>query len=239
MSQFQSTHSLRSATNNTGARGNELEVSIHALLTECDPSASLSRFVLARFNPRTPYGVRPRRAETMTSTTAFQSTHSLRSATEKSGNHDIDYGVSIHALLTECDLNLTETRQKAAFQSTHSLRSATAVSTYENALDEVSIHALLTECDGGQQLNRTKVPVSIHALLTECDMGTACLMCRKMLFQSTHSLRSATRRHSGPHAGKTVSIHALLTECDFAAAFLLSFSPGFNPRTPYGVRRRY
>ena len=151
---------------------------------------------------------------------SFQSTHSLRSATEKSGNHDIDYGVSIHALLTECDLNLTETRQKAAFQSTHSLRSATAVSTYENALDEVSIHALLTECDLPGRKKKTTTKSFNPRTPYGVRLTNRVYSLTKLTFQSTHSLRSATAFQSVATQVEGVSIHALLTECDELADVL-------------------
>ena len=81
-----------------------------------------------------------------------------------------------------------------------------------------------------------------------------------LMFQSTHSLRSATRDILAPVFGHTVSIHALLAECDFLIAELgrahvvsihallaecdNSELPDciivlcFNPRTPCGVRRQ-
>ena len=78
-------------------------VSIHALLAECD-ILSIRYFV-----ERTP----------------FQSTHSLRSATND-GHRQFSYTfVSIHALLAECDFNIHKVK----------------------GFEEVSIHALLAECD--------------------------------------------------------------------------------------------
>ena len=56
------------------------------------------------------------------------------------------------------------------------------------------------------------------------------------LFQSTHSLRSATLRPSGAPPHGKVSIHALLAECDGAWERLLRTRSRFNPRTPCGVR---
>ena len=56
------------------------------------------------------------------------------------------------------------------------------------------------------------------------------------MFQSTHSLRSATgalRIFLHPHL---VSIHALLAECDLVPCQLRMHVRGFNPRTPCGVR---
>ena len=103
------------------------EVSIHALLAECDlspPPEKLKRLkfqsthslrsatvrlwlisrLLYSFNPRTPCGVRRRKATYPHESGLFQSTHSLRSATR----------AGIGSGLRE------------QFQSTHSLRSATA-----------------------------------------------------------------------------------------------------------------
>ena len=101
---FQSTHSLRSATPRKKSSGVNGRVSIHALLAECDVNVNVNVNVPCgfnprtpcgvrldvneltqkqkRFNPRTPCGVRPARAFCPSSCTQFQSTHSLRSATE-------------------------------------------------------------------------------------------------------------------------------------------------------------
>ena len=81
------------------------DVSIHALLAECDPGSMLGRRVRRSFNPRTPCGVRPWVCEKMGGVDGFnprtpcgvrllletrflilvrfQSTHSLRSATRE------------------------------------------------------------------------------------------------------------------------------------------------------------
>ena len=125
--QFQSTHSLRSATCFSGIRKTCRKVSIHALLAECD---SL-------------------RMKQLVDVLAFQSTHSLRSATRSDGSPHPDHVVSIHALLAECDTAAWNRsgyllgfnprtpcgvrpgrsscqNPNLQFQSTHSLRSATA-----------------------------------------------------------------------------------------------------------------
>ena len=57
--------------------------------------------------------------------------------------------------------------------------------------------------------------VSIHALLAECDLLIRRYLAPEKLFQSTHSLRSAT---------------------GISACFLIIVR-GFNPRTPCGVRQ--
>ena len=123
---FQSTHSLRSATGRAGEKKTLMRVSIHALLAECDtptnrPQRGRGSFNprtpcgvrhaksgghrgQPRFNPRTPCGVRLNTEEEVVEEYVFQSTHSLRSATQ-----------------------MREKRYyKDMFQSTHSLRSATS-----------------------------------------------------------------------------------------------------------------
>ncbi len=57
-----------------------------------------------------------------------------------------------------------------------------------------------------------------------------------IMFQSTHSLRSATPTGDVPLRFEAVSIHALLAECDLYQLALSGYNIGFNPRTPCGVR---
>ncbi len=78
---FQSTHSLRSATGILKDALRVNNVSIHALLAECDRASSVRAESIQRFNPRTPCGVRP----------------------AKVASGALSYEVSIHALLAECD----------------------------------------------------------------------------------------------------------------------------------------
>ena len=103
------------------------EVSIHALLAECDLVSFGIVNVPHGFNPRTPCGVRPKTPILHYMYYAFQSTHSLRSATIERGSPSDNENVSIHALLAECDrLRIPPSSIPPEFQSTHSLRSATA-----------------------------------------------------------------------------------------------------------------
>ena len=190
-------------------------VSIHALLAECDTPAVKLLMHFAGFNPRTPCGVRRAVYRNLSIKLRFQSTHSLRSATEVScfywGKAAVSihallaecdllkarggniYAVSIHALLAECDsVRLQNRKANERFQSTHSLRSATSA------------------CGCGRQLR----PVSIHALLAECDSNANSFRLPALKFQSTHSLRSATVFRRLTLGAVLVSIHALLAECD-------------------------
>jgi len=152
-----------------------MHLSIHALLAECDntlsagiPSTSMY------FNPRTPYGVRRTSLTFIKCLTLFQSTHSIRSATR--------YRPVVTILKT--------------FQSTHSIRSATISPVAFPAYPaNISIHALHTECDWAREgLIKHQKAISIHALHTECDNFTSRASGARSVFQSTHSIRSATQR---------------------------------------------
>ena len=130
---------------------------------------------------------------TITATsTWFQSTHSLRSATRSQGRRQHQKDVSIHALLAECD--------GAADHIAWTFR--------------VSIHALLAECDG--KIRKGTAPRSCFNPRTPCGVrrwgrqhtagnasfnprtpcgvrpGTETGLSCADRFQSTHSLRSAT-----------------------------------------------
>ena len=100
---FQSTHSLRSATlRTTAVRG------LSACFNPRTPCGVRQRWTCARrfstgFNPRTPCGVRQLAVIEGYAMGAFQSTHSLRSATPRTGKMAVLLDVSIHALLAECD----------------------------------------------------------------------------------------------------------------------------------------
>ena len=123
---FQSTHSLRSATADKIIITEDGEVSIHALLAECDKFRQDGRAGKSGFNPRTPCGVRHELPLQYRVELLFQSTHSLRSAT---------YVFPFIAWFA------------GLFQSTHSLRSATGHAQFNDTVRVVSIHALLAECD--------------------------------------------------------------------------------------------
>ena len=84
-------------------------VSIHALLAECDLILARMQPRRGGFNPRTPCGVRLCHPGSASRSSWFQSTHSLRSATEASAPRRPRLKVSIHALLAECDATLPAT----------------------------------------------------------------------------------------------------------------------------------
>ena len=190
------------------------------------------------FNPRTPCGVRRDKIKGTGSAKMFQSTHSLRSAT-------------LATSLFGAYLKM--------FQSTHSLRSATKFRqdgragksgfnprtpcgvrlsplTGKDHDNFVSIHALLAECDG---FVSGDAPLSWgFNPRTPCGVrqDTVIFASENVLFQSTHSLRSATNPRLSGDDVVLVSIHALLAECDPTGPATRWTGTCFNPRTPCGVR---
>ena len=123
------------------------------------------------------------------------------------------------------------------FQSTHSLRSAT-IWLYGTCYNvSVSIHALLAECD--LLFPSTANRLSCFNPRTPCGVrpNRGGFTYSLSVFQSTHSLRSATKKVLYSNYRENVSIHALLAECDFRHAGFRHDDQSFNPRTPCGVRQ--
>ena len=169
---FQSTHSVRSATGTQGLSG---APTLH-------------------FNPRTPCGVRHNGIRLTFGPVIFQSTHSVRSATCFFCFRLLLLQISIHALRAECDVILHIILLSIAqFQSTHSVRSATRRYGNRRQARQISIHALRAECD--------ERDVSGHRHTQNFNPRTPCGVRRMSAhfirltsrFQSTHSVRSATR----------------------------------------------
>ena len=167
-------------------------VSIHALLAECDPRVFISWKTWTGFNPRTPCGVRPETSGNRFVSAGFQSTHSLRSATSRFRILARTAPVSIHALLAECDI--PQKRDKD-YQQSFNPRTPCGVRPVKWS------PPALSSCFNP----RTPCGVRhVNYILPEIGVQ----------FQSTHSLRSATKRASRHLLSCQVSIHALLAECD-------------------------
>ena len=198
----------------------------------------MSSRVPTDFNPDSTYINYPVIPQSLpTRLDAFQSTHSLRSATPEAGERGLVRAVSIHALLAECDVmsqfhlsrfNRFNPRTPCGvrhamlscagpcrrFQSTHSLRSATGYCWTRRQGLSVSIHALLAECD--EICNDYKNQQYGFNPRTPCGVRLSDWFspCPANQFQSTHSLRSATCFSGIRKTCRKVSIHALLAECD-------------------------
>ena len=105
------------------------EISIHAPLAGCDGSLPFPLPSAPDFNPRTPCGVRLRRATTFTSTQEFQSTHPLRGATGFYNRVPAPRRFQSTHPLRGATRNTSAQAVNFAFQSTHPLRGATQATT--------------------------------------------------------------------------------------------------------------
>ena len=100
---------------------NTLNISIHALREEGDPSSGIPLGVQRNFYPRPPRGGRPSTDETTTEPVVFLSTPSARRATGAGCSPDPAGSISIHALREEGD-HLPAGPQKPTTISIHALR---------------------------------------------------------------------------------------------------------------------
>ena len=123
----------------------------------------------------------------------FQSTLSVRRATQQTRHFQPEFHISIHALREESDW-LDSPDAMAAF---------------------ISIHALREESDADLQSLWRHLGISIHALREESDVQELSLASHPLKFQSTLSVRRATLFSSVPGFSRLISIHALREESDF------------------------
>ncbi len=216
---FQSTHSVWSATHKLFAKIIFVEnISIHALRVECDSEDEEKiRIALLFQSTHSVWSATPLITPLHKVVNIFQSTHSVWSATYESRWYYVEkYFISIHALRVECD-RWFATRFTAIWISIHALRVECDAGALLGGRVEfnISIHALRVECDVNSWLADLGDIISIHALRVECDNRYFTWCTTKSLFQSTHSVWSAT----------VVRVRILQ---------MLTY---FNPRTPCGVRR--
>ena len=164
--------------------------------------------------------------------TVFQSTLSMRRATDHSRANHGGWDISIHALHEESDRD----------------------GIYKFCQLLISIHALHEESDRLRQFQHESLHViSIHALHEESDYLFD-PMNRQYLFQSTLSMRRATMANSQQITSAefqstlsmrratqgfvdalklfAISIHALHEESDSRHFLRIRSSPHFNPRSP-------
>ena len=236
---FQSTPSVGRATE---CRANLVErylISIHALRGEGDNIGHLLNAVLEHFNPRPPWGGRPRPMSKRRSSPAFQSTPSVGRATKSSPRSDREPQISIHALRGEGDC--------VPFLSDSLLRHFNPRPPWGGRLK--SIISRLRES-----------VISIHALRGEGDAISEPFLKYFSTFQSTPSVGRATLmaqkpiklffhfnprppwggRPNKPHYRRdciVISIHALRGEGDWTTDFAIIEKRNFNPRPPWGGRR--
>ena len=99
------------------------------------------------------------------------------------------------------------------------MRRATAAHFTVVGADVISIHALHEESDPDYRLGEPSTEISIHALHEESDFAIFCHASRSPKFQSTLSMRRATRFHDSFVAIDGISIHALHEESDLSQHF--------------------
>ncbi len=150
-----------------------------------------------------------------TATAEFQSTLSMRRATNSYALYVVGTVISIHALHEESDNRANDNDYDSCiFQSTLSMRRATELSRsirtvklFQSTLSmrrattgcadwakeqEISIHALHEESDHARTTATAKNNISIHALHEESDWPYKDRYHPKCSFQSTLSMRRAT-----------------------------------------------
>ena len=142
------------------------------------------------------------------------------------------------------------------FQSTLSMRRATSYLDALRVLTIISIHALHEESDSVQSADYAdRRHISIHALHEESDLQfsrkrfdmskfqstlsmrratrySVMFPASRLVFQSTLSMRRATSNVPTEHHRFRISIHALHEESDLSYASFMRPPPYFNPRSP-------
>mgnify|MGYP003200526042 FL=1 len=141
----------------------------------------------------------------------FQSTLSMRRATAPPADAEVE---------------------AVAFQSTLSMRRATPLAFRNPDSFHISIHALHEESDRDMRVTSGQTPISIHALHEESDTSGLPHMAESYPFQSTLSMRRATRHRPGSSHTWLISIHALHEESDNRHMARIHLTADFNPRSP-------
>ena len=201
------------------------------------PKLWITPFQARYFNPRSPYGERLAKAANSTITDLFQSTLPLRGATSFRCTFPNSVRISIHAPLTGSDTIFAGPRPKCS----------------------ISIHAPLTGSDAvhrrrssraldfnprspyGERLETEDLKNESNTFQSTLPLrgatGAALHPCQRQGFQSTLPLRGATIASSRLTVYRLISIHAPLTGSDAGKFTLHRGGVDFNPRSPYGERR--
>ncbi len=214
-------------------------ISIHALLAESDGAATLAKYQYLHFYPRSPCGER------------------LLLTVVPYGQ----YKISIHALLAESDISQLQCiHGRKHFYPRSPCGERLFRQNYECFEWIISIHALLAESDGWSLNINGAMKISIHALLAESDRFGGWLIPHNRNFYprspcgerpivynivfvpgkflSTLSLRRATVGASQGANIEHISIHALLAESDSYNLKIHQKQENFYPRSPCGERRQ-
>ena len=212
---FQSTLSVRRATYVISRELCSCKISIHALREESDYNCDICAAKIPDFNPRSPWGERHNFYFNCAFMFLFQSTLSVRRATERvSGGLICNYDFNPRSPWGERRCYFILRVVVTIFQSTLSVRRATCLG-----------YSALTK-------NRYFNPRSPWGERPRCFRTYPI----SQLFQSTLSVRRATQSYSQSMEGFTISIHALREESDLVIKQRISIQQNFNPRSPWGER---
>ena len=215
---FQSTLSLRRATLTADVAHRERKISIHALLAESDLIFCHRCVMLAHnFNPRSPCGERRTVFAACVVCGDFNPRSPCGERLLRHGHTQVprDFnprspcgerpaaivtlsqseGISIHALLAESDAKpVTNPQHGPNFNPRSPCGERRAAHPLGQLVHIISIHALLAESDRSNRDHpEAGTNISIHALLAESDCWRREGARSAPSFQSTLSLRRATR----------------------------------------------
>ena len=199
-------------------RGNQNgpeQISIHASRMGCDLGVQTLQLLDVDFNPRIPYGMRPGAICLGDHAGYF--------------NPRIPYGMRhcswcIDRLHCHFNPRIPYGMRRSvsfcssshlSFQSTHPVWDATLPANMPCQLQPISIHASRMGCDLFYPDMRLYQCISIHASRMGCDQP---------------------ERQSDP--SRLISIHASRMGCDSTTCLPEPHPQDFNPRIPYGMRRR-
>ena len=191
-------------------------ISIHATHTGGDLGSGFDTRRCLDFNPRHPYGWRPSSGRLTRLTPQFQSTPPIRVATRPDWCREPFPDISIHATHTGGDFYAASFfYSDVVFQSTPPIRVATRFRRYRLPQPGISIHATHT---GGD------------------EMITAILQHKEISIHATHT--GGDYDMEKERTGENISIHATHTGGDGHTTKQRTIHSDFNPRHPYGWRRR-
>ena len=184
---------MRRATHGEILDAQRLVISIHALHEEsdrvCVPLPTFTTFQ-STLSMRRATGRTPVRSG---ASRLFQSTLSMRRATGVADTVRHLLRISIHALHEESD-SIRIRHPASRHISIHALHEESDTKEWRNdAQGTISIHALHEESDRSCSLEYPRAVISIHALHEESDSAVTSTSVSRTAFQSTLSMRRATR----------------------------------------------
>ena len=199
----------RESNIHAAARTMQTPISIHALHEESDTTANVMLRMLK-----------------------FQSTLSMRRATYLGIDNSTTEKFQSTLSMRRATRPVYRPLFSHLFQSTLSMRRATPLAFRNPDSFHISIHALHEESDRDMRVTSGQTPISIHALHEESDTSGLPHMAESYPFQSTLSMRRATRHRPGSSHTWLISIHALHEESDNRHMARIHLTADFNPRSP-------